>query len=369
MMRDEEVRQRLSAGADSLSIDVDGQLERLLRTRGRRVAVRRAATIVVALLVAVLGASIAWLARPSDANRVTPAVDTPTGTIAYMRMSAGGQAAEIGSSSVTDPSPVPLGVGRFSIYPVWSPDGSRIAFGGGQDYDTTALTVANADGSGSRTLADRALRGTISWSPDGAQIAYIGESDIGENVYVVNADGTNDHEVIEGWWTSVSWSPDGSTLLVSGHPMTDTNSFSEEGYDLYTARPDGSSLEPVATLDGYEHFGAWSPDGTQILFTSGPSYDDATYRSDVCVMRADGSNVRRLTTWDGFDSFPTWSPDGEWIAFASDRDATPGQQRANRQADSFSNISIYAMRPDGTDVREVIAAPTGETMLPGSWTR
>jgi Tol biopolymer transport system component len=367
MMRDEDVRARLSGGADALRFDADAQLERLLRSRGRRAAIRRGTTIAVALVIAILGASIAWIARPGGSDRISPATDEPTGTIAYMRLTGNGDTAEVVTAPMIDPSPWRLGVGRFSVYPVWSPDGSMIAFGSGKDYDTTELTVASADGSEPRALADRPLRGTVSWSPDAKEIAYVGDSDIGSPVYVVNADGTDDHEVVDGWWTSVSWSPDGSTLLLSGHPATDTNSYTEDGYDLYTVGVDGSALERVIARRGYEHFGAWSPDGTEILFTSGPSYDDADYHSDVYVMNADGSNIRRLTTWDGFDSFPTWSPDGRWIAFASDRNATPGQQRANEQGDAFANFSIFAMRPDGTDVREVIPAREGEILLPGSW--
>ncbi len=105
----------------------------------------------------------------------------------------------------------------------------------------------------------------------------------------------------------------------------------------------------------------------RLYVTSGPSYDDADYHSDVFVMDSDGSHVHRLTEWNGFDWFPTWSPDGEWIAFASDRNATPDQQRANERGDAFSNISIFAMRADGTDVRELVAARPDETLLPGSW--
>jgi Tol biopolymer transport system component len=367
MMHDEDVRTRLSAGADVLRFDADAQLERLLRSRGRRVAVRRVTTIAVALVIAILGASVLWLARPGGANRVTPAATGPTGTIAYMRVVANGETVDVLTASVAQPSPAPLPIGVYAAYPVWSPDGSRIVAGSGKDYDTIVPTVANADGSDARAIADRPIRGTMSWSPDGTRIAYVGNSDTGSSVSVVNADGTNDHGIVDGWWQSVSWSHDGSLLLLSGHPQTKDNSYTEEGYDLYTVRPDGSGLEPLVVRKGYEHFGAWSPDGTEILFTSGPSYDDATYDSDVYVMQADGSNVRQLTSWEGFDSFPTWSPDGTWIAFASDRNATVEQQHANRRADAFANISIFAMRVDGTDVREVLAAGDGEALLPGSW--
>ena len=116
---------------------------------------------------------------------------------------------------------------------------------------------------------------------------------------------------------------------------------------------------------GYEGFATWSPDGSRILFTRGAEFE--TYAQDVYVMNADGSNEQRLTSWLGFDSFPVWSADGSWIAFASDRDATPAQRHAIEAHGVFTNISMYVMRADGSNVERVFAAGVNEAFLPGSW--
>jgi hypothetical protein len=47
---------------------------------------------------------------------------------------------------------------------------------------------------------------------------------------------------------------------------------------------------------------AWSPDGTQIVYSSGP--DDL--HEDIYVMNADGTNPRQLTTYPGRDESPDW---------------------------------------------------------------
>jgi Tol biopolymer transport system component len=371
MKQDHDLRSALHRGADAIHIDPDEAFRTFERTARRRAVVRRATAIVTALLIAAFGLSIVWVLRPARPEHPQPTLGSePTGTIAYMKFgdSGGSQQAQVFASAIGGGTPTPVGSDAFSIYPVWSHDGGRIAYGGGGDFDSTALTIANVDGSDARVIADRPIRGTISWSADDAKIAYVSDGPLGAGaVFVVNADGTDDHLVSKGWWQSVDWSPDGQRLLVAGHPQTADNAYTEEGYDIYIVRPDGTALTQLTNQGGYEHFARWSPDGTRILFVRSASYDDASYDSDLFVMRSDGTNVRRVTEWQGFDSFPTWSPDGSYIAFASDRDATPEQQLANRSNDAFANISIFVMRSDGSDVRRTVAAASGETLLPGSW--
>jgi Tol biopolymer transport system component len=65
--------------------------------------------------------------------------------------------------------------------PAWSPDGSAIAFGGGDARDAIRLHVMRPDGSGVRQVGDAAGTGWSfvrqSWSPDGARIAaQVGQS-------------------------------------------------------------------------------------------------------------------------------------------------------------------------------------------------
>ena len=57
---------------------------------------------------------------------------------------------------------------------------------------------------------------------------------------------------------------------------------------------------------------AWSPDGTQIAFTS-----FRNGKGDIYVMHPDGSDQTRLTTSAAHDDLAAWSPDSKHIAFTS----------------------------------------------------
>jgi Tol biopolymer transport system component len=378
MKQDEEILSRLGRAADGLRFDPARSLERFHASRSRRLAVRRVATVALALAVAAVGASAAWIAWPSGPSRHGPVAPSrpapvvpsaPTGTLAFMRVTDGSKDVAVVAGPVGGGTPVVVGTERYADYPTWSPDGTRIAFGAGpatgsNAVGSTSLWVAAAGGGNARRIVDRPVLG-LSWSPGGTRIAYIGWDHQGDTgLFVVGADGSGDALVLKGFWQSVSWSPAGGRLLLAGYPATDAGTPEAEAFDLYTVRPDGTGLARLTHGGGYEMFATWSPDGSRILFSRGDRFEE--YAQDVEVMDADGSNERQLTTWAGFDSFPVWSPDGSWIAFASDRDATPEQQLANRRGE-FANVSVYVMRPDGSDVRRVLPAGDGEALLPGSW--
>ncbi|HEU4497723.1 MAG TPA: hypothetical protein VFR60_00155 [Sphingomicrobium sp.] len=91
-------------------------------------------------------------------------------------------------------------------------------------------------------------------------------------------------------------------------------------------------------------FGAWSPDGRRIAFTSDRSGDPEIY-----VANSDGSGLARLTDTPGRDAHPSWSSDGRTIIFQSPR--------------AGGDVQIYRMNADGTNPRR-LAATTGFCGVP-----
>jgi Tol biopolymer transport system component len=105
----------------------------------------------------------------------------------------------------------------------------------------------------------------------------------------------------------------------------------------------------------------WSPDGRRIAFTVELDGDSAApYRTDIYVMDRDGSDVRRLTHSERA-LFPVWSPDRRTIAFA---------KRASSRPRSFRELvsaTIWAVRTDGSDERQLVPSSGITADIPGAW--
>jgi len=108
---------------------------------------------------------------------------------------------------------------------------------------------------------------------------------------------------------------------------------------------DGSNPVRITHNEIWDTYASLSADGSQIVFrrllrVRGP--EGTTFNSEIFVMAADGSGAVNLTKNGHFDGWPAWSPDGSQIAFSSNR------------SDVYQ---IYVMKADGSDVTRVVASP------------
>jgi Tol biopolymer transport system component len=189
-----------------------------------------------------------------------------------------------------------------------SPDGQTIAF----YYLTGALHTIEVDGTDELELATaNPMAGdaqrAISWSPDGSQLAF----DRGENIWIVNADGSDPHALTHSGPAfgnfHPAWSPDGSTIAYWRGSINGPDGGPADA-EIYTIPADGGTPARLTRDDAASIEPAWSADGTQIVYRTAPP-------DDLIVMRADGSNPHRITPGWTNPWAPAWSPDGSKIAF------------------------------------------------------
>jgi Tol biopolymer transport system component len=139
------------------------------------------------------------------------------------------------------------------------------------------------------------------WSPDGTQILFTSERDGNEEIYVMDADGSNIVRLTDSGDddTHPTWSEDGQSILF----ITERNVKLEDGdMEFYLMNVDGSDQRPLGDetfIGGY----VFSADGQQIAYISNEEGDWNIYVKD-----ADGENVKRLTESDADEIFPVWRP-------------------------------------------------------------
>lgn len=261
--------------------------------------------------------------------------------------------------------------GVRELYPVWSPDGTRIAFirssSGLYPHDDGQLYTMSADGADVRavvpTLSGLALAPPV-WSPNGERLAIL----VGEVIeaeipryrnilYTVRADGTEltriadtaralrDKDLRNRTLTSPTlpaWSPDGRYLafVMAG-----------EKRGVYTVRPDGSELKKVLADFGGPVL--WSPDGEEIFvrkafFFVPPAWKkgEVYIGGELYAVRPDGSGLRQVSRFGS--RLGAWSPDGKRIALYS--------------GEGF----LATVAPDGTDRRDLIRVDDEGNLMPAN---
>ena len=220
--------------------------------------------------------------------------------------------------------------------PVWSPDGTKIAFVSRRNGGFDHIYLMDADGKNPIRLTDTVKDDYPAWSPDGKKIAFSSSTDGKKIVHiaVMDADGNN-RVKLEHHAMQPSWSPDGKEIAYVS--LTDGV---EEIYVIGANKRGRRRLTHDLRVKGRP---SWSPDGGRIVYWC---IDEESLYFQIYVMRADGKKRVRLTHSTQNNWLPAWSPDGRTIAYASARD--------NRLIGT-----IHLMTADGQYIKQLSDAHNG----------
>jgi len=327
---------------------------RTTRARRWRAAARTAAAVFLAALAvaaafpgAAIPETMPWAAQPAPAENPPDPIEP-----LHVRPLAG------------------IAPGRNDSNPVWSPDGSLVAFERTRG-DGKEIVIVRPDGTVVDTIDHRAEEGGerpfllpddsretsynagISWSPSGKRFVYM--SNGGERNYDLFLRGLGgtvtmrltDHKEKDG---HAHWSPAADNLVVFVSGRTGKG-------DLYVMDVSTRTVARLTQGGKANLYPRWSPDGKKIAATHGSNENHDIFVITAAGLTGGREPGRTLATWPWDDIRPVWSPDGSKIAFYSNYNPA-GDPKV---------WSILVVASDGTDPPEgegLAARVAAEDVIP-----
>ena len=336
--------------------------------------------VVLALLLLALAVSIVLIAGSQR-----PSVPAPFGIAGNGEVVFADQTGAIVAGNVSDGTTKVIVSGSGHSRPVFSPDGTSLAYLERQGRD---IVVSDPDGGSPRVLNTDPVTGMgyFGWTPDSRSVVAV----IGADIFAFDPTATAEPTILlrvpsgldyldnfNNNLTDIFRPPNGDDILFIGT--------GPRGAGLYRMRLAGA--DPIAvvtdqTIDSTwssNQTGAqWSPDGKRIaLSIHRAATPDFGY---AYIVNADGTDLRRLTNVEIPDAVIdeehlSWSPDGSkialgrWANYADGNvdprpvvivDVATGEEveASNREVDGYDG---WSWSPDGTKILQVPGGVSDDT--------
>ena len=205
-----------------------------------------------------------------------------------------------------------------------SPDGGTLAFSMLGDI----YTMPVSGGTPTRIAEGLAWEIQPRFSPDGSRIAFISDRAGGDNIWLMNTDGSNKLQVTKEDFRLLnqpSWSPDGRYIVAKKHFTTQRSAGTGEIWLYHVSGGGGVQLVERASEAVQKELGEpiYAPDGNAIYYTrnitSGPIFEYAqdSTQGIFNIERYDIDTGEVTTAVGGYGGAvrPTPSPDGRSLAF------------------------------------------------------
>ncbi len=206
------------------------------------------------------------------------------------------------------------------VHPSFSPDGGKIAFASSRSGNWD-IYVMDSDGKNVEQLTSGHTQDLHpSFSPDGTRLAYCSLAHSGQwEIWTLNLT-TRERKTL-GPGLFPTWSPrrDVDRIAFQRARQRGSHWFSIWTLDLVDGEP-RRNTEVAVSSNAAVVCPAWSPDGTQLAFTTilQPAHDDEGLpKQEVWIINADGSGRQRLAEGNT-NLAPFWSVTNR-VFFISDR--------------------------------------------------
>ena len=215
------------------------------------------------------------------------------------------------------------------LFPSVSDIGDKIAFVGEMDGNYDIYVVDNNGSNRKRLTHDERIDDWPSWRDDDRTIIFDYADDGDYGIVRMDSSGANQHVLVDNTGRTV----DPNTVNSSDWIVYSSDELDPGGNDtIFAYNVITKETRPLTDLDIDAGGPAFSYDGEKIVFNAGNN----TW--DLYSMNADGSNIKKLTSDAGDNNWGAFSPDGSEIAFTSNRNG---------------GWHIFVMNADGSNVRQL----------------
>ena len=216
-----------------------------------------------------------------------------------------------------------------------------------------------------------------SYSPDGTKIAFASNRNAFSreltdrerqqfeidpasmiDIYIMNADGTEVQQLtdVPGYDGGPFFSPDGKRIC--------WRRFSEDGAtaEVYTMKTDGSDVKRITEIGAMSWAPFYHPSGDYLIFTTNKH---GFGNFELYLVRADGKGRPiRVTNTDGFDGLPVFLPDGNRLSWTSTRTSSKQSQIFMAEWNDAEARRLLGISLDSTDLDRDAALAAAEKSTP-----
>lgn len=278
-------------------------------------------------------------------------------TFALCAFMLAGQFVSVGQEAANDR---PL----WMRYSAISPDGKTIAF----TYKGDIFTVPVTGGEARQITSNSAFDTNPVWSPDGSRIAFASYRLGGADVFIVDREGGEPERLTTHSAKEIPVAfLDNTTLLYSAsiQPSAESMQFPSGFSQVYAVSTEGGRPAMFSTLplNGI----SFSKDGKSFLYYDTKGYEDnwrkhhtSSVTRDVWMCEFEGTNVKngkftKISVFNGEDRDPVYAPDGKSFYWLSEQDGTFNVWKADLDGSYQKQITHF----EGNPVRFLTVANDG----------
>ena len=224
------------------------------------------------------------------------------------------------------------------------------------DYAGEIWTVPREGGVARRLVrGEGRLRHPV-FSPDGSLLAYTGVFDGNADVYLVSSAGGEPRRLTHhpGSDEAVAFTPDGKSVLFNSERAT-----FRDLEQLFTVPLSGGAPAALPLPSAYQ--GSYSPDGKQLAYVPHDQWQPAWKRyrggqtTPIWIASLADSSVAKVPRKDSSDRNPMWV--GDTVYFLSDRDGPFALYAYDTRKTQASSVTRVLANDDGFDIKSASAGP------------